>query len=147
MWACFGKVFSPLFVKPKYIVLKKYYGPGWCGSADWAPDCEPKGPWFDSQSGHMPGLQAGSPVRGTQGTATHWCFSPFLSPSLPLSLKKKINKIFFKNFLQQNFFKKKYYACIYIKIGFEHIFEKHFWKGESIFIPEKQEYTKMFGFK
>ena len=39
--------------------------PGWCGSVDWAPDCEPKGCWFDSQSGHRPGLWAWSPVGGT----------------------------------------------------------------------------------
>ena len=27
--------------------------------------CEPKGHWFDSQSGHMPGLPAGFPLGGT----------------------------------------------------------------------------------
>ena len=37
----------------------------------------------------MPGLQARSPVQGMQEATTHWCFSPSLSPSLPLS---KINK-------------------------------------------------------
>ena len=37
-------------------------GPGWCGSVDWVPACEPKGCQFDSQSGHTPGLQARSPV-------------------------------------------------------------------------------------
>ena len=47
-----------------------------------------KGCWFDSWSGHMPGLQARSPVWGVQ-EATDQCFSP-LSPSFPLSLK--INK-------------------------------------------------------
>ena len=63
---------------------------GWCGSVGWALACKPKGHWFDSQSGHMPGLQARSPVGGTQEATTHWCFSPSLSPFLPLSLK--INK-------------------------------------------------------
>ena len=33
----------------------------WCGSVDWAPACEPKVCWFNSHSGHMPGLQARSP--------------------------------------------------------------------------------------
>ena len=43
--------------------IKKYWsGPGWCGSVDWAPACEPKGHQFDSQLGHMPGLWARSPV-------------------------------------------------------------------------------------
>ena len=59
---------------------------------DWALACKPKGHQFDSQSGHMPVLQAWSPVEGAQEATTHWCFFPSLSPSLPLSLK--INKIF-----------------------------------------------------
>ena len=65
--------------------------PGWCGSVDWALACKPKGHWFNSQSGHMPGLQARSPVGGVREATTRGCFSPSLSPSLPLSLK--INKI------------------------------------------------------
>ena len=40
----------------------KIYGPGWCGSVDSVPACKPAGHQFDSQSGHMPGLQARSPV-------------------------------------------------------------------------------------
>ena len=64
--------------------------PGWCGSVDWVPACEPKSCWFGSQSG--PGLQARSPVGEAQEAATHWCFSPSLSSSLLLSLE--INKIF-----------------------------------------------------
>ena len=60
----------------------------------WMPDWEPKGRQFDSQSGHMPGLRARSPLGGAWEATTHWCFSPSLSPSLPLSLK--INKIFKK---------------------------------------------------
>ena len=35
-----------------------------CGSVDRAVACEAKGHWFDSQSGHMPGLQARSTVGG-----------------------------------------------------------------------------------
>ena len=56
------------------------------------PDCEAKDHWFDSQSGHKPGLQAWSPVEGPWEATTHWRFSP----SLPLSLKmnKSINQVF-----------------------------------------------------
>ena len=64
--------------------------PGWCGSVDWVPTCEPQGHWFDSQSEHMPGLQARCPVGGAQKTSTHWYFSPSLSPSLSLSKNKYI---------------------------------------------------------
>ena len=46
------------------------------------------------RSGHIPGLQARSPVgslwEATNQCITHWCFSPSLSSSLPFSLK--INK-------------------------------------------------------
>ena len=63
--------------------------PGWCGSVVWALACEPKGCWFDSQSGHIPGLQLRSPTRGTWEATTHRCFSPSFFPSFPLS---KINK-------------------------------------------------------
>ena len=35
------------------------------GVAQWIESaCEPKSHWFDFQSGHMPGLQARSPVGG-----------------------------------------------------------------------------------
>ena len=30
--------------------------PGWCGSVNWAPACQPKNHWFNSQSGNIPGL-------------------------------------------------------------------------------------------
>ena len=66
--------------------------PGWSGSVDWVLACKPKGLQLDSRSGHMPGLRARSPVVGAWEAPTHWCFSPSLSPSLPLSLK--INKTF-----------------------------------------------------
>ena len=54
---------------------------------DWELACEPRGYRFDSQSGHMPGLWVKSPMGGVRGATTHRCFSPSLSPSLPLSLK------------------------------------------------------------
>ena len=66
------------------------YSPGWCSSMDWVLAFEPKGGWFDSQSEHMLGLQARFPLWGMEEATTHWCFSPSLCPSLPLSLK--INK-------------------------------------------------------
>ena len=36
--------------------------PDWCGLVDWVSSSEPKVHRFDSRSGHMPGLQARSPV-------------------------------------------------------------------------------------
>ena len=47
------------------IFLKKNHpDPSWCGSVDWESACKLKGCWFDSRSGHMPGLWAGSPLGG-----------------------------------------------------------------------------------
>ena len=40
------------------------WGPGWHSSVDSVLACDPKGHQFNSQSGHMPGLWAGSPVGG-----------------------------------------------------------------------------------
>ena len=57
---------------------------------DWPPACKPEGRRFDSQSGHMPGLQTRSPMRGTQEATTHRCLSASLPPAL------KINKYFLK---------------------------------------------------
>ena len=54
---------------------------------DWVLAWEPKGLRFDSRSGHMPGLQARSPVGDVWEATTHWRFSPSLSPFLPLSKK------------------------------------------------------------
>ena len=52
--------------------------------------CEPKGRWFDSQSGHKPGLWARSPF-GDMQEATNGCISRtlmFLSLSLPSPLSR-----------------------------------------------------------
>ena len=73
---------TPPFVFRDFFFFN-FLSPGWCGSVDWVQACEPKGRWFDSQSGHMPGLQARSPVGGTKEATTHWCFSPSLSPPFP----------------------------------------------------------------
>ena len=51
--------------------LRAVFNPGWCGSMDWVPACEPKGCQFDSQSGHMPGLQARSPAGGAREATNH----------------------------------------------------------------------------
>ena len=69
---------------------KKEGSPGWYGLVDWAPSCKPNGRWFSSQSGHMSGLLARSPVRDAWEATTHWCFSP--SPSLLLCLEIKEEK-------------------------------------------------------
>ena len=66
----------------------KKKSPSWCGSVDWVPACQQKGCCFHSQSGHMPGLWAGSPVGGDLEATTHGCFSPSLSPYLPLFKNK-----------------------------------------------------------
>ena len=39
--------------------------PDWCGSVDLARKA--KGHWFDSQTGHRPGLRARSPIRARTG--------------------------------------------------------------------------------
>ena len=65
----------------------------------WALDCTPRGCWFVSWSGHMPGVWART-LAGCRRQATDWCFSPSFSPSLLLSLKQ-IHKIFKKFFLKK----------------------------------------------
>ena len=69
--------------------------PGWCGSVDWVLACDSRGCQFNSQLGHMPGLQARSPVGMACERQPHIGVSLPLSPSLLLSLK--INKILKKN--------------------------------------------------
>ena len=81
---------------PKIIHCVKFkFSPGWCGSVDWAPACEPKGRQFDSQSGHMPGLLARSPVAGCV-RGNPWMNLPHIAVSHPLSLPPfpslKVNK-------------------------------------------------------
>ena len=60
---------------------------GWCGSVDWAPAYKPKGHRFDSQSGHLPGLQARSLIGGAWEATTHHSLLSFCLPS-PLSKNK-----------------------------------------------------------
>ena len=48
-------------VKWREVAVKRTKpSPGCYGSVDGAPACKLKGCWFDSWSGHMPGLQARS---------------------------------------------------------------------------------------
>ena len=71
----------------KYFVLRMSSGCGWCGSV---VECWPVNPRVICSIhslGHMPRLWAMSPVGGTWEATTHWCFSPSLSPSLPVSKK------------------------------------------------------------
>ena len=59
--------------------------PWLCGLVDQVSACKPKGLWFDSQSGHMPGLPARSWIGSVQ-EATNLCISctsMFLSFFLP----------------------------------------------------------------
>ena len=79
----------------RFSVLLEHSCPGWCGSVNCMPACEPKGHWFDSQSGHMSGLQNRFPSCERQPISVplkHGCFAPTLSPSLTLSKKKKKKK-------------------------------------------------------
>ena len=74
-----------------WLVLFKTIKVAVIGVAQWVGhrSANQKGGQFDSQSGHMPGLQARSPVGDAQ-EATNGCFSLSPSPSLPPFLK--INK-------------------------------------------------------
>ena len=68
------------------LLENKMGSPGWCASVDWVPACKPKGHWFDSHSGHMPGLWVRCPVGG-HVRGNHALMFLFLSPSLSPSLK------------------------------------------------------------
>ena len=86
----------------------------------WAWACEPKGHWFDSHPGHMPGLWATSPVGGMREATTHWCFSSSLFPSFPLSLK--INKIFKREIKSLLHHFQKLLLTMFLKIKFHQHF-------------------------
>ena len=82
--------FNPsLLHKPLDVHQELVYSPGWRGSVDWALVWEPKGHWFDSQSGHMPGLQAKSSVwELMRGNHTLMFLSLSFSLLSPLSKNK-----------------------------------------------------------
>ena len=75
-------------------VLNKSFIFALAGVAQWI-ECWPvnkRVTGFSSQSGHMPGFGARSPIGGAWEATTHWCFSPSLFPSLPLSQIHEISK-------------------------------------------------------
>ena len=43
------RAFSHNFAQHATVYKEFSNSPGRCGSVDWAPACEPKGGWFDSQ--------------------------------------------------------------------------------------------------
>ena len=59
-----------------------YSCPGWCGSVGWMLVWDPKGLWFDSQSGHVPGLRGSGRLLGTFERQPHIDVSLPLFPSL-----------------------------------------------------------------
>ena len=71
------------------LIRESTSSPGWCGSVDWVLACKPKGSRFNSQSGHMPGLWARSPVgRHARGNHTLIFLSLSFSLSSPLIKNK-----------------------------------------------------------
>ena len=87
---------APISVLASFLpIWKVENSPGWCGSVDWASSCEPKGRWFHSQSGHMPGLWARSPVGGACLRQLHIDVSLnlFLPPFPSKNKFKKCKKI------------------------------------------------------
>ena len=90
-WEC--KYFKQKLPHSVIINIQKH-SPGWCGSVDWAPACERKGCWLDSQ-GTCPG--GGPDARLGVCEATHPCISSilmFLSLSFSLPSPLWINKTF-----------------------------------------------------
>ena len=80
--------------KIPFLKIVKYFRADWCSSVDWAQACEAKGHPFDSQSEHMPGLQARSPVGGhVRGTHMLMVLSLSLSLPSPLSENKKLKRL------------------------------------------------------
>ena len=69
-------------------------GPGWCGSVDWVPACEPKGRWFYSQSREQAWVAGWVPSGGcTWGNYTLTFLSLFLPPFPSLKINKYLIKI------------------------------------------------------
>ena len=83
--------FDPVIHPPKTLV--KPYKNALVGVAQWI-ECLPvsQSHWFNSQSGHRPGLWARSPVRGAWEATTYWSFSPSFSLPSPLLNKNFKNK-------------------------------------------------------
>ena len=100
-YVCFQKIDgkkTQLILNYTFLRIKLQISPGWCGSVDWAPAYESKGPQFGFQSGHMPGLQARSPEAG-HARGNHTLMFLSLSPSLPFSLKQTNKQTNFGSYL------------------------------------------------
>ena len=68
-------------------------GPDWCGSVGGVSSCKLKGCWFDSQSGHMPGLRVQFPMGvDTRGNQLMSLTSIFLSLTFSLPSLHSKNK-------------------------------------------------------
>ena len=78
MWLCCNKT---LFTKTGSC-------PSCCGSVDWVLAWKSKDCMFDSQSRHMPGLQARSPPSKGRARGNHTLMFLSFSSSLPLSKNK-----------------------------------------------------------
>ena len=74
-------------------VRKLIYSPGWRGSVDWVLACKPRGRWFNSQSEHMPGMQARPPVGAHER-------QPHIDISLPLFKKKKTQQLIYNHIIK-----------------------------------------------
>ena len=103
------------------------------------------GLWTErSQSGRMPGLRARSPAGGMRDASTlpQCCFSPSLSPFLPISLKvnkilKKINKFPYLIFKWKKLFK---LTKLMILMEAEHRYELIInWKSLNHYLALAQE--------
>ena len=75
-----------LWTPMAHCFLSSSFSRGWHSSVDWAQACKPRDCWFDSHSGHKPGLQAGSLVGGCM-RRSHILMFLTLSASLSFSLK------------------------------------------------------------
>ena len=71
------------FFRFMFWIFKIFFLPWLVKLSGLSTGCEPKGHLLHSQSGHMSGLWARSPVGATWEATTYWCFSPSLSPFLP----------------------------------------------------------------
>ena len=79
----------------QHLGASRVSSPDWCGSVGWASSQKVKGrgsiPGQSTCLGCRFGPRLGSVPQAADHCVSHWCFSPSLSPSLPLS-KKSINQ-------------------------------------------------------
>ena len=64
-WGLLGQEGRSGKYKDSWLVWFKNNEIALAGVAQWIERCKPGGQWFDSKSGHMPGLWTRSPVGGT----------------------------------------------------------------------------------